>query len=204
MLDLATFNRWLSYHESCYGGFVDFMVDPADRELVWRRALDGYSEAELKDASFRLRQKPEQPAGYSSHLTELQLILRSMRAIAREQEQAAYYARRCGLCEGTGRLDVVGINGCKFVTPMGFKLDRSVVACKCSLGDRFRMKEYNGVQIGFSDFDATVMEPLNVWRARNRPADPERDEAAKSTKATMAYCKAAFAKFGATPERSEA
>lgn len=188
MLDLDTFNRWSSYHEDCFRGFLDFITERQDRDDVWRQALSGYSLAELKQASYVMFAAPEKPVGWTSHMEAMQRHLRRARDIQREQEQAAVYARRCGLCEGTGRVDVVPVDGAAFMGPnRERRTHHGVAACKCSLGDQYRRRESDKGISGFPDYDATLMEPLNVWRARNRVSDPERDEAAKSMKATIAY-----------------
>lgn len=204
MLDLDTFNRWTSYHESCWRGFNEYLAEQPERWKVWAKALDGYSIDELKQASHAVFMQPEKPIGWTSHMEAMQRHLRSYRAIAREQEQAAMYARRCGLCEGTGMVSVVAIDGAKFVTLSGFKHDHGTAACKCGLGDKYRTKDHNGVQHGFPDYDATTMVAENVHRLRNRVVDAERDEAAKTMRGTVAYCKEAFAKFGSFPSTEPA
>jgi hypothetical protein len=204
MLDTDTWSQWASYHDSCFNGFIEnFIFAAPEREEIWRQALGGYSLAELKQASYAIFAATEKPVGWTSHMESMQRHLRRFRDSKREQENAAQYARRCGLCQGFGLVSAVALDGFDFVTSGGAKVKHGTAACKCALGDKYRSAERDGVKHGFPDFDAGQMESLEVWRGRQRQPDPERDEAAKSLKATLAYCKAQFANFGTPPPAAE-
>jgi hypothetical protein len=203
MLSLSEFNEWSGYHESCFRGFLDFLIERDEREGVWRQALEGYTVAELKQASHAIFAATEKPVGWTSHMESMQRHLRRFRDSKREQENAAQYARRCGLCEGTGRVDVVSLPGHEVSSVSGAKLTHYVVACKCGLGDQYREKKTDKGTFGYDTFDAGRMETRNAWYLRKHAGDPARDEAAKSLKATLAYCKAQFANFGTPPPAAE-
>ncbi len=202
MLSLSEFNEWSGYHESCFRGFLDFLIERDEREGVWRQALDGYTVAELKQASHAIFAATEKPVGWTSHMESMQRHLRRFRDVQREQEQAAQYARRCGLCEGTGLVGVVALPGHEVQSVSGAKLWEYTAACKCGLGDKYRRKTTDKGSTGFDTFDAGVMETWNAWYLRKSAGDPDRIEAAKTLKGTMDYCKSRFAMLGqpAAPE----
>lgn len=204
MLDNDTFNKWASYHESCFRGFIPFLAETPDRQEIWRRALNGYTTDELKHASYEMYTAREKPPGYSSHLEPLLDVLRASRESSRvERENATRYAHICGLCGNRGLVDVVAKLGCEFPDQHGGRFARErvlSVACKCSAGDRFRSHEASTRDgkrtVGFATFDATRMETHAAHRSRERVLTDEMREAGKTLRGTIAFCKRELSKMG--------
>lgn len=219
MLDQNSFSQWASYHNSCYAGFSKWMLEDTTNERmnIWRTRLGGYSVDELKAASFEHYRLPTESktGGFTNQLEGLERILRASRDVQqREREHASYYAHVCGLCRNRGLVDVVAKPGHEFADQNGgrFAADRCLsVACKCSAGDRFRVREVSSRDgkrvVGFATFDATKHETWLVWRRREQP-HPRDEEFARAArlgmKQTIAKCKELFTSFGEVPEETGA
>lgn len=185
------FDQWISYHAALFGsGFRAWLCpgdgnseterqEREDRLAFWYEQLYDYDLDECKAATAALRSRKIDSGAYAPQITALVDILKDRRFEQRsEPEDVTRYARRCGLCEQTGMVEVSWSSGNKAKTEGGNDIATFMVACACEKGKKYR----EGTNPKTGEY---------IWRTYNgstmRPVQkPTLDELVEKNEATLA------------------
>lgn len=154
--------KWIPHHNSLYVGFGAWMAENTAAKFEWFNALGEFTLDELIEASRIHFRWPNgsKAENYSRQLADLLDIAKKSRVIQSYETDARSYARKCGMCRGTGQVSAIARQGYSFPGNRGKGLRQATAACKCGAGDKFRDR--------FNTFDPDTMELWDVVNAVDR------------------------------------
>lgn len=140
---MTDFDRWLPYHGKAYPGFTKWTTQNPDQLDHMRRLLRPYTYDQLKGATDRLYDQPDQPRGYGNHARSIRDILQSDSPVYGQSGRQLGPQRRhgalvadCPECMDYGMFDVLSPQCLEHVWA-GRKekgLRTCVIACTCANG----------------------------------------------------------------------